>query len=413
MRNRALALAARPIPYIKELREITGGVTSAILMQQLDHWFNTYPDGFYKFMSPCGNTLCKDGESWTEELGFSEEEFRTAFDRIGVRHGSKKAFDGAENPFRYVAGARQEERFYASYHDKIRGLTWYFRNHELVDAKIDEVMSRKLSTETGKAKLRNSATPSYVAGQSQATETGKAKLRNSATPVYGNRDLPATELGNPNPEYKEAKKTTEKTTEKTPEITTGGEAGNPLLPLLTERYKNIARSQKDFTDLQWQAEDLRNAGVTVEELAAWLAWRRVSPAIRFITERVLSWREDQRAERDRTKAEAMVGANHSRPVVPSSSALPPERAPRTGLYAEVLKLLADQMPEAAIATWFEPLEEACIEDGILFLTAEPKLAALCRDFIQANYVKEVGVALHQIGLIGLSIGERETFAEAA
>lgn len=407
MQNRALALAARPIPYIKELRSIAGGVTSAILMQQLDHWFNTYPDGFYKFLSPCDKPLCKPGQSWTEELGFSEDEFRTAFDRIGVRHGSKGAYDAAENPFvGKTAAGKTVELYYASYHDKIRGLTYYFRNHTRLDAKITELMA-------GKPRLRNQASPGYVDGQVPATETSKSQLRNRTSPSYVTGRSPVTELDKSQVEYKETEKTSEKTSEKTPE-TPGGESANPLLPLLIERYKNIVRSQKDTTNLQWQAEDLRSASVTVEELTAWLAWRKVSPAIPFIAERFLIWREDQRAERERRQVEAMVGLDRNLPAASVVARPATERELRTGVYGEVLEILAEYLPQPAIATWFDPLEEQRIEDGILYLTTEePRLAAICRDFIQSNYGKEVETVLERVGLSGLMIGEPEAFAEAA
>lgn len=52
MRNRLLSLTRNSIPYVKELRSIAGSVTAVILWQQLDYWFEKYPDGFFKFMSP-------------------------------------------------------------------------------------------------------------------------------------------------------------------------------------------------------------------------------------------------------------------------------------------------------------------------------------------------------------------------
>jgi hypothetical protein len=139
-KNKILVVAHYTIPYIKQLRIITGGVTSAILMQQLDYWFNKYPDGFYKFMSPCqGHPKYKKGQSWQEELCFTKDEFRTAFDRIAIRYLSKTEYDKAEDKF--------NEKFYCSYIDKIEGLTYYFRNHELVDKTLDNIKFEEIDDE--------------------------------------------------------------------------------------------------------------------------------------------------------------------------------------------------------------------------------------------------------------------------
>jgi len=145
--------------YFKELRPIAGSVPAAILMSQMEYWFEKYPDGFYKFLEPAEkNQMYRKGKSWTEELAFSAEEFRTAFDRIGVRYKSKKEFDEKEgNKFETESG----EKFYCSYHDKIKGATFYFRN-ENTDIIMDEVLN-----------LRNSAKSVYGDGQSRFTELGK------------------------------------------------------------------------------------------------------------------------------------------------------------------------------------------------------------------------------------------------
>lgn len=145
--------------YFKELRPIAGSVPAAILMSQMEYWFEKYPDGFYKFLEPAEkNQMYRKGKSWTEELAFSAEEFRTAFDRIGVRYKSKKEFDEKEgNKFETESG----EKFYCSYHDKIKGATFYFRN-ENTDIIMDEVLN-----------LRNSTKSVYGDGQSRFTELGK------------------------------------------------------------------------------------------------------------------------------------------------------------------------------------------------------------------------------------------------
>lgn len=132
MRNRVLSLTRNVIPYVKELRVFTDSVVGCILMQQLDYWFERYPDGFYKFLEGSDHPKYVAGQSWSEEIGISSTEFRTAFDKIGIRWKSKTEFEQSEDKF--------QGQFYASYQDKRANLTFYFRNHELVDAALDRLL---------------------------------------------------------------------------------------------------------------------------------------------------------------------------------------------------------------------------------------------------------------------------------
>jgi hypothetical protein len=127
MENHILSVTRNIIPYVKELRSLEQIKSSsdAILMQQLDYWFARYPDGFYKFLSPCQHPDYNNGDSWIEELGFSSKEFRTAFSHIGIVYKSKKLYDIATDKF--------QNHFYCSYQDRISKKTYYFRNHTLVD----------------------------------------------------------------------------------------------------------------------------------------------------------------------------------------------------------------------------------------------------------------------------------------
>jgi hypothetical protein len=132
MKNRILYLSRSSIPYIKELMPLAKSISGCLIMQQLDFWFEQKPDGFYKFMSPCDHSFYKEGDSWVEELGMSIDQFRTNFERIGVRYSSKKNFDAAEDKFQGM--------YYCSYTDKRAGLTYWFRNHELLDKALDELV---------------------------------------------------------------------------------------------------------------------------------------------------------------------------------------------------------------------------------------------------------------------------------
>ncbi len=137
MKNKILTLFRNNIPYVKELRVLAGSITASILIQQLDYWFEKSPGGFYKFLEPCENSkYYKKGDSWTEELGFSRSEFKTAFEKIGVTYKSKKEFAAA-----LKTGNLFQGKFYCCYIDRIKGITVYYRNHELIDQELEKLIN--------------------------------------------------------------------------------------------------------------------------------------------------------------------------------------------------------------------------------------------------------------------------------
>jgi hypothetical protein len=188
-RNKILTLTQNFIPYVKELRglKLVKSTNACLLMQQLDYWFERKPQGFYKFLSPCEAIGYKQGDSWCEELGISADEFRNAFDQIGVRYKSKKEYNEADNKFLSInkATGEVEEKYYCSYLDKIRRQTFYFRNQVVVDSALDSI-------------------PSTGVGEA-AYEVGKTGS--------GDKQKQATESGESKPDY------TETTTQTTPKIT--------------------------------------------------------------------------------------------------------------------------------------------------------------------------------------------------
>jgi hypothetical protein len=79
--------------YRPSFRRITGSTNAAILLSQIWYmfgWRNYKP--FYKFIKPCSHPLYKVGDSWTEVMEWSYEEFSTAIKKIGkkVTSGSSK-----------------------------------------------------------------------------------------------------------------------------------------------------------------------------------------------------------------------------------------------------------------------------------------------------------------------------------
>lgn len=179
------------IPYFKDLRQITGSVTGAILMSQLEYWFEKYPDGFYKFLEPADHELYREGQSWTEELGFSAKEFRCAFDVIGYRYKSKRQFDDAKNKF-IVKKESESFVYYCCYHDKIKFLTYYFRN-PVVDTEIDKIIA---ATYLPKGTLRSEPKVSYVDAQREDTYLPKGNLhiKGISYPTSETTSYPTSEL---------------------------------------------------------------------------------------------------------------------------------------------------------------------------------------------------------------------------
>lgn len=137
MRNRILSITRSVIPYVKELHPLTGSVHGCLIMQQLDYWFTAQPEGFYKFLEPTEHASYKPGDSWVEELGMTHNEFRGAFDKIGTRYKSRSEFEAVkkagQDPF--------NGKFYLSFVDRKKNLTYYRRNHQLLDLALDSLIN--------------------------------------------------------------------------------------------------------------------------------------------------------------------------------------------------------------------------------------------------------------------------------
>ena len=180
VRNRLLGITRNIIPYVRELRTIAGSTSATVVMQQLDYWFIRHPDGFYKFLEATPTAkLYRPGQSWCEELGFTKDEFRTAFDRIGYRWSSKSQFEAATDKF--------QGKLYASYVDRRNNLTWYVRNHELVDQILDNLLETDVSDSQGigNANLQEIDNPDLQG-------MGKAHLQGIGKPDSGELAIPTS-----------------------------------------------------------------------------------------------------------------------------------------------------------------------------------------------------------------------------
>lgn len=265
MKNRILHLTRNTIPYVKELHSIAGGVLGCLVMQQLDYWFESHPQGFYKFLEPSDHPAYKDGDSWTEELGMSRHEFRTAFDKIGIRYKSKSDFDKAVDKFQGL--------FYCSYVDRRSNLTYYFRNHDLLDAALKELLtnpaqqpSKQRSPLAGNPHQEAKFSVKPESGFTGNTECGFTVNEDSG--FTGGQDSSFT--GNPehlSPLYRDYNTETTTTTEHSNAMESEGCCGDLIFPICTPE-ESIAIGQLLATcpaDLRQKVldeiEGARQAGV--------------------------------------------------------------------------------------------------------------------------------------------------------
>lgn len=178
MKNRLLYITRRNIPYIKELRRSAGSVTGCILMQQLEYWFAIKGAYFYKFLKPCDHEKYRKGDSWAEELGISDDEFRTAFSKIGITYKSKTDFQKAREENRIFI-KNGTEVMYCCIIDRVQHISYYIRNNQLVDNVLDSIVyevpisgnPQGQFPETNKEDLRNSTPPGSNISESTYQET--------------------------------------------------------------------------------------------------------------------------------------------------------------------------------------------------------------------------------------------------
>lgn len=86
----------KTIAYHPILRQLTGDINSAILLQQIMFYYVIMRrKPFYKFVEPSehDHPLYKVGDSWTEELAFTKDEYNHAIKRIGTKVRCKQAED--------------------------------------------------------------------------------------------------------------------------------------------------------------------------------------------------------------------------------------------------------------------------------------------------------------------------------
>jgi hypothetical protein len=123
----------RSIAYVKELRRLplVKSVNAGILMARLEAEFFAGSDCVSRYLTPCPSQEELGGKSWTETLGMSSEEFKAAFDEIGIRY---KSYSEASE----VDDDLCKGKYYFSIIDHSdNGVTHYYRNDELVDSCLE------------------------------------------------------------------------------------------------------------------------------------------------------------------------------------------------------------------------------------------------------------------------------------
>lgn len=144
----------RVIKYQPELNAITGSMTATIVMGQLEYWFEKMEGKtFYKFLAPCEDACYREGDSWCEELGVSQHEFRAAFGAIGKVYKSKKAYMESQDKF--------EGKMYLSYYDRVRRRTYYMRNDTLL-AQMGYALGNLKKSDSTTEKIASPLTEEYA-----------------------------------------------------------------------------------------------------------------------------------------------------------------------------------------------------------------------------------------------------------
>ncbi|MCB8945851.1 MAG: hypothetical protein H6658_19050 [Ardenticatenaceae bacterium] len=121
------------VSYHPKWNGFTGGVTSSIFLQQAIYWWvRSKRRPFYKFNEPCSHRAYKDGDSWSEELGFSRKELETARGRVASR---TKGDISSDSLISYWVDASRK--------------TWYAVNEVLLLEKLAEIYPEPVDNSVG------------------------------------------------------------------------------------------------------------------------------------------------------------------------------------------------------------------------------------------------------------------------
>ena len=172
------------ITYRPALREIGGSITGTILLQQIIYWDDKCGGKFFKFSEPCDHSMYRPGDSWSEELGMSAKELRTALNKFAFKCGAKnKELYGADYE-------KMRDKAVVQYYTDSSRVTWYILNREVIGNllsviyKEDDESEVILSTETTQETNTDIIANAHLCVQSQKAEGGTLK---GSRPRYSDR----------------------------------------------------------------------------------------------------------------------------------------------------------------------------------------------------------------------------------
>lgn len=96
--------------YHPILKQLTGDTNAAILLRQI-LFYAKLKEGqpFFKFVEPCDHPLYRIGDSWTESLSFSRDEYYSAIKKIGT-YVKRQARDNVLNETHPMFGPTPDKR---------------------------------------------------------------------------------------------------------------------------------------------------------------------------------------------------------------------------------------------------------------------------------------------------------------
>lgn len=383
MKNRSAAHGQNTLLYTKAYRMITGheriSVPSTILFQRLEWRFGRYPNGFFKFLEPSpANRKYRKGDSWCEELNYTVDEFRAAFVPLGIRHSTRGDYERARNPFlrpeETEAGKREAARYgrealYCSVLDRRSGLTFYYRNHDLVDRKLDE-----LSRSTAGIEIEEMTFEEVADGRGPSVYTQEPSVYSQMPSVYTQEPSAYTQIMNHDPyqDHDSSMAHTDGTHTCAARGAGASECGTPIEAGLQ------SGSRHSFDTI--------------------LRWAESQPGVNSALAVATSRSRDGLAD---TKIAEWLAGLSSGVAEEGMADLPGERDDE--LLARFLACVESRINPDSFQTWFKPIARLS-RDGQLVLLGVPD--ATCRDWIRANYFDVIEEVLAELGLEGCDVEYR-------
>jgi hypothetical protein len=381
------------VAYYPALAPVLGGLRATAFFCQLYYWSQYEKDEWIE----------KDADEIERSTGMTRTEQATAREMLKELGVIEAKLHGVPPTYAYQIN---RDRLNEAWENKEQIIAERATRNQSRTKKATAALAEKREREGKKPRAEKASNlrPTIIS-KDRATETQIIVGRKFELSSHDNSKDRATEIHiNVGRNYMDKKDCIKSKEEKEKEGF-GKPSENELLIPLLAAYRNIAKSQADETELKNQAEMMRGDQVSVAELTEWLKLASF-PAIKFIASSLLRWRERNRVVRDRQKADAYVGA--SLPVEQGRTARPAHN----GVYGQLLELLRQSVPPVQVESWFEPLIEKSVDDGVLYLVAPDKVF---RQWIENNFTNELKAAVEAVGLrdLMIEVGQLQIVQEVA